>query len=71
MIRVLIEVGAARPNVVVLAESIQRALSLVQDRYPGSDIRVLFPMNPEAFFVRDPAAAARTTKLEVPEGAAK
>jgi hypothetical protein len=58
MVRVSIEVrnGAARLNVMVRAKSIRRALSIAGNRYPGSDVRVRFPIDPESFFVKDPAA---------------
>ena len=58
MVKVSIEVrsGAARFDVAVQAESIQRALSIVGARHPGSDVRVRFPIDPETFFIKDPAA---------------
>jgi hypothetical protein len=43
--------GAASFRAVVWAENIVRALSLVRGRYPGCEARVLFPIEPEAFFV--------------------
>ena len=60
MVKASIEVrnGAARFNVAVRAQSIRRAVSLVGGRYPDSDIRVRFPIDPEGFFVEDPAARA-------------
>jgi hypothetical protein len=42
--------------VAVQAKSIQRALSIVATRYPGSVARVKFPIEPEGFFVEDSAA---------------
>ena len=61
MIRVLIEVdsGACRFGLEVRAESIVRALSIAEALYPGTDARVVFPIEPEEFFVEDPAAAPR------------
>jgi hypothetical protein len=58
VVRVSIEVrsGAARFDVAVQAESIQRALTIVGAHHPGSDVRVRFPIDPETFFVNDPAA---------------
>jgi hypothetical protein len=58
MVKVSIEVhdGTARFAVAVKAESIQRALSTVAARHPGSVVRVKFPINPEGFFVEDSAA---------------
>lgn len=58
MVRISIEVrnGAARFNVAVLAGSIQQALNIAENRYPGSDIKVKFPIDPDGFFVKDSAA---------------
>ena len=55
MVRVSIEVRskAARFRVGIQASSIQRALSLVQSLYSPSDVRVIFPIDPENFFVED------------------
>ena len=49
MVKVSVEVrkGASRFAVAVSAGSAQRAVSLVQGRYPGGDCRVLFPVDPE------------------------
>jgi hypothetical protein len=47
--------GAARFDVEVLAESIQRAVSLVEERYPNGNVRVKFPIDAEGFFMKDPA----------------
>ncbi len=60
MIKVSIEVGrgVARFRVAVQAESIRRALEMAEALHPGADPRVAFPIDPEAFFVGDPAAAA-------------
>jgi hypothetical protein len=42
---------------VVRAESIGRALSFVGERYPKAEVK--FPIDPEGFFVEDPAASSR------------
>ena len=65
MVRVSIEVrsGSARFDVTVEAESIQRALSLANAHHLGSDVRVRFPIDPETFFVKDPAATAGLTEF--------
>lgn len=57
MIRVSIEVskGPARFSVAVRAESIERALSLIGERYPKGDSRVRLPMAPGGFFAGDTA----------------
>ncbi len=60
MIEVSIQVcnGATRFAVAVRAESIEQAVSIVGRRYPIRDIRVKFPIDPERFFVEDPAVRA-------------
>lgn len=69
MVKVSIEVrnGAARFTVAVRAESIRRALNIVARRYPGRDIGVKFPVDPEGFFVEDPTARAGIVAFERPE----
>ena len=64
MVKVSIEVrsGAARFRIAVQAKSIQQAVALVGERFPGRDIVVGFPINPEGFFVDAPAA--RTVEFE-------
>jgi hypothetical protein len=58
MVKVSVEVcnGAAYFDVGVQAESIQRAVSFVRDRYPKGKVRVKFPIEPENFFVEDLSA---------------
>jgi hypothetical protein len=58
MVKVSVEVrsGTARFRVSVQAQSIRRALSMVGGRYPTSEVRVSFPIEPEGFFVEGPAA---------------
>ena len=56
MINVSVEVreGAAPFRVAVRAESITRAVSLIEGRHPGREVRVVFPINPEEFFLEGP-----------------
>jgi hypothetical protein len=58
MVKVSIEVhdGTARFAVAVLAKSVQQALNIVAARYPGSVVKVKFPIDPESFFAEDSAA---------------
>lgn len=53
MIKVSVEVreGAALFRVAVQAESIGRAVSIVERRHPGHDVRVVFPIDPEEYFL--------------------
>jgi hypothetical protein len=58
MVKVSIEVrsGAAHFDVAVQAESIQRAVSFVKERYSKGTLKVRFPIEPESFFVEDQLA---------------
>ena len=55
MVRISIEVsnGAARFSVSVQAESIERALEIVEGQNPGKDCNVRFPIDAEAFFFEE------------------
>jgi hypothetical protein len=55
MVGVSVEVrsGAAHFRVGVQASSIQGAVSLVKSLHSASDVRVVFPIDPEGFFVED------------------
>ena len=56
MIRVYIEVdrGTERPTTLsVRAESILRALEVAGEQNPGCALNVVFPLDPDTFFVRD------------------
>ena len=56
MIRVSMEVreGSALSRATVQAESIREALSITRGRYPGRDVRVIFPIDAEEFFIVGP-----------------
>ena len=47
--------GAALSRATVQAESIREAVSITRGRYPGRDVRVIFPIDAEDFFFDDPA----------------
>jgi len=55
-ISVQIDHGAARFRVRVQASSIRRAVDLVKGFYSASDVKVVFPIDPEGFFVEDALA---------------
>ena len=61
IVKVSIEVHSetARFAVAVQAKSIQRALSIVAARYPGSVASVKFPIDPEGFFFEYSAGVGR------------
>jgi hypothetical protein len=69
VVKISIEVryGTARLEVAVQAQSIQQAMSFVRGRYSNGDVRVRFPLDPEGFFVKDPAARAGLIEGEQPE----
>jgi hypothetical protein len=52
--KIAIEVrsGATRFKVALLAESIEGALEIVKRYNPGKQCKVVFPIDPENFFVR-------------------
>ena len=58
MVRVSVEVGSStsRFRVGVQARSIRDALRIVEGSYPQGEVRVLFPIEPERFFVGVPSA---------------
>ena len=55
MIEVYVEIreGSTRYKVAVRADSITRAVGIVEGHHPGRDVRVVFPIEPEEFFVGD------------------
>ena len=56
MIRVFVEVleRAAPLRVEVRAESISQAVGSIEERHPGRKVQVVFPIDPEEFFVGGP-----------------
>jgi hypothetical protein len=66
MVKVSMEVrsGATHFDVGVQAESIQRAVSFVQERYSKGSVKLKFPIEPESFFVEDLTAARGIVSLE-------
>ena len=68
MIRISIEVRSGGSFcVTVRAPSIYMAMAMTEARFPGTHVEVLFPIEPEAFFVRNSGPGA---ELEMPEGVA-
>jgi hypothetical protein len=57
MIRVSMEVreGTILSRATVQAGSIREAVNITRGRYPGRDVRVMFPIDPEDFFIEGPA----------------
>jgi hypothetical protein len=71
MIRVSIDVGSGvrRRRVTLCAQSIEQAVDAAKVRYPGSEVHVTFPIDPEAFFAEDAASAVEDARIEVPASA--
>ncbi len=67
MIQVQLEVrtGATRFRVSARAASIQRAVSVAGARYPGGEVRLVLPVEPETF-----VAEAESVGVQMPESAA-
>jgi hypothetical protein len=55
-ISVVLTRGPARYSVAIQAQSIGRTLEIVEGQNPGCQAKVAFPIDPEAYFVRDAAA---------------
>jgi hypothetical protein len=64
MIKVSMEVreGAALSTATVQAESIREAVSITRERYPGREVRVIFPIEAEDFFIKGPAERNSRTR---------
>ena len=62
MIRVSVEVreGTALSRATVQAESIREAVNITRGRHPGRDVRVMFPIDPEDFFIGGPAKSTQS-----------
>lgn len=60
MVKVSVEVrsGTARFRVGAQAQSIRKALSMVEGKYPQGEIRLVFPAEPGGYFVHKPLAQA-------------
>ena len=67
MIKVSMEVGegSALSRATVQAESIREAVSITKEYYPGRDVRVMFPIDAEDFFIEGPAEDNGRRKLSV------
>ena len=68
MVRVCIEVGcggADTTTLAVKAESILRALEIAGERNPGCALNVVFPLDPDTFFVRDGAEGVGAGTSEI------
>jgi len=59
VIRVFVEVtgGDAPLRVEMRAESIGQAVAIIEELHPGRTVQVVFPIDPEEFFVEDSQGA--------------
>jgi hypothetical protein len=69
LIRISVEIfgEASRFSTAICAETIERAVSIARARYPGREVSVLFPIDPETFFYKEVAFEAETTRPKMPE----
>jgi hypothetical protein len=67
MIKVSMEVreGAALSKATVQAESIREAVSITRGRYPGREVRIIFPIDAEYFFIEGPAEGNGRRRLSM------
>jgi hypothetical protein len=67
MIRVSMEVreGTALSTATVQAENIREAVNITREHYPGHDVRVMFPIDPEDFFIEGPAEGNGRRRLSM------
>lgn len=72
MIRVQLEVrsGATRFRVSARAASIQRAVRVAGARYPGGEVRLVLPVEPETFFAGTAPSEVESVGVEMPESVA-
>ena len=66
MVKVSVEVcsRATRFRITVCAESVERALSLARAHYPSCKVSLVFPIEPEDFFVNSPPPFSEAVHLE-------
>lgn len=72
MVQVKLEVraGATRFRVSARAADIQRAVSIVGVRYPGGEVRLVVPVEPETFFVEAAPGEKESVGVRMPESVA-
>ena len=72
MIQVQLEVrsGATRFRVSARAASIQRAVSVTGARYPGGEVRLVLPVEPERFFAEAGLGPVESVRVHMPESVA-
>ncbi len=71
MIQVQFEVrsGATRFRASARAASVQRAKSVAGARYPGGEVRLVLPVEPEVFLAKAALGEAEAVGVQMPESA--
>lgn len=71
MVRVSVEVcsGSTSFRATVWAEDIEQALHLARACYPRTEVNVIFPIEPEVFFVDKDDRLSGVVRAEMPEEA--
>lgn len=64
MIRALVQIKdkTSAFSLTVYAENLRRAVEVAADRYPDYEVSVLFPLDPEVFFVEGSATGSETVE---------
>lgn len=67
MVKISVEVSSrhARFRMTLCAQSIERAVDVASACYPGSEVRVVFPIEPNTFFTNDSTLVSEELRLEV------
>ena len=65
MVRVSIDVDDGRSRLSVRAASIRRAMEVAEEQNPGCALRVVFPLDPETFFVREETVGVGSEVAEI------
>jgi hypothetical protein len=71
MIRVSVSSGPVRFRAEVRAKSIEEVVRLAAVSYLGREVKVLFPIDAEVFFIEESALAVGTVVTEVPKEASR
>ncbi len=68
MRRISVEVGSgtARFRVSMQAKTIERALEIAHRQNSGKEYKVIFPLDPQAFSVREESVASRSSTWRIP-----
>jgi hypothetical protein len=70
VIRISVEVRNGDPcfQIAAWAESVERAVNLVKARYPGQEVSVIFPIEPDAFFADSNTCISEVVSLRTSDG---